>query len=198
MISGSAWSSDLYGRLSGIGFLGSRLHDFTDAIGNGSQLHVVGKAFATSDVGTIAGAGVGSGTGISGVDPSLVSSTIYATAIGLFGQFGSRLQDLCDALGQNVVAQMLTAQLDSTHTPVFAGVGTIVVNSITVVGPAWASSIEGAAPGFIGNKWPDLAQAIGQGFFTGVFSGGTGTVTITGSPSGIPSPGAGSGVGTIS
>lgn len=203
MISGSAWSADLYGRLAAIGFIGSRLMDFTDAVGNGSQSHVVGKAFQTQDVGQIFGiASPGTGNGINGVSDSLASSTIFSTAMGLFGQSGSRLQDLCDALGQNVQAQMLTAQLTSTHAPVFSGVGTVVVGSITVVGPAWASSIESQAGGFQGSRWPDLAQAIGQGFFTGVISGGTGTVTISGSYAGSfppgPLPGSGSGAGTLS
>ena len=197
---GSAWSSDLFGLLSGQGFIGSRLMDFTDAVGNGSETHVVGKPFTTMDVGSVAGSGAGVGTGIVGIDPSLTSTTIFSQALGLFGQSGSRLQDLCDALGQNLVNQMATAQLTSTHSPVFAGVGTVDVGSIGVVGPAWGTAMqtEGDGSGFIGSQWPNLALAIGVGFFTGVSSGGTGTVTISGSPSGTPSGGAGTGAGTLS
>lgn len=203
-IVGAAWSADLFGKLSAIGFIGSRLMDFTDAVGNGSQTHIVGKSFTTTDTGSVPGVGTGTGVGIVGIDPMLVSTTIFATALGLFGQFGARLQDCCDALGQNIVDQMALADLASNHTPVFAGAGVVDVGSIPVVDAGWGGDIEteGDGSGFIGSQWPNFALAIGTGFAAGVIAGGTGNVTISGSFGGSvppgPVPGAGTGSGTIS
>lgn len=196
-IVGSTWSAALFGALNSMGFTGSRLMEFTDAVGNGSQAHVVGKTFATVDVGTIPGAGVGVGTGVVSINDPLVSTTIFSTALGTFGQFGNRLQDTCDAIAATLVGQMANADLNSTHSPVFAGSGTIVPGSIPVVGPAWGAAIQAAAPAFIGSQWGNYANAIGVGCAAG-FATATGTVTISGSPAGTPSGGGGSGSGVIS
>lgn len=191
------WSADLFGRLQADNFLGSELMSFTDAVGNGSQLEVVGAPFTTTDVGSTPGAGTGVGVGITGIDPSLAASTIFSTALSLFGQSGSRLLDLANHMGDTLEAQMLLADLASTHAPVFLGTGTVDIGSIGVADASWASSIESAAPGFIGSEWPNFALAIGTGYATAVLAGGTGTVVISGA-GGIPVPGAGTGVGIIS
>lgn len=191
----AAWSTQLYGILQGMGFMGSKLLDFTDAVAQGSVGHVVGKAFVTVDTGTVPGTGAGVGVGLSGFSP--ISSAIYAFAVASFGQAGSKLQDLCDAIGQAHNAQLALAALVSTHSPVFVGSGTVVPGSIPVVGTGWGSQVQAAAPGFVGSQWANFAQAIGKGCAAG-YPTATGTVVISGSPSGVPVPGAGSGAGTIS
>jgi len=199
-IVGSAWSTELLGTLSANGFVGSELNNFTDAIGSGSAGHVVGQTFTTTDVGTVPGAGVGVGVGIIGVDAIYISNQIYSYSVASFGQAGSKLKDVCDALGSACSNQMALATLASTHNPVFAGTGIVDIGSISVVGSDWGSLIQsfGSGSGFIGGSWPDWAEAIGKGQAEGVIQDGTGNVVITGAPSGIPVPGAGTGTGVIS
>lgn len=199
-IVGAAWGSDLLGRLSALGFAGSQLSILTNVVGNGSALHVIGKAFTTTDVGTIPGAGVGTGLGLTGLSASAISSDIYSNCVSTFGQAGTKLKDFSDAMAASCVAQMALAVLTSSHAPVFAGAGTVNVGSVTVVAAGWGSSIQGlgAAAGFIGPQWANWALAIGTGHANGVINTGTGTVTIAGSPSGPTSPGAGVGSGIIS
>jgi len=196
---GSRWSSNLAGKLAAKGFIGARLHLFTDAVGNGSQQHTVGKPFATQDVGTIPGIGAGTGTGIT-VGGAAASSNIFALASAA-GFVGRRLQDICDACGQTLQDEYGQATLTSNHTPVFLGVGTIVQGSIAVIGPLWGTQIQslGTGENFIGQKWPDFALALGAGQAQEVLAHGTGTVTIVGGPtSPTPVPGAGAGVGVVS
>jgi len=196
-LSGSAWSADLFGILSGMGMTGPNLMDFTDAVGIGSTTHVVGKAFVTVDVGLTAGSGSGIGTGITGIVGATVASAIFSDAVAAFGQSGPSLQDICDAIGQALVTEMGSASLTSTHSPVFLGAGTITAGSITVSGSPWGSSVQSAAPSFIGPSWADFAGAIGTGSASG-FSSATGSVVISGAPPPFPAPGGGSGSGTIS
>lgn len=199
MIVGSAWSTTLLGLLSGIGFVGSRLSDFTDAIGNGAQSHVVGKAFTTTDTGTTPGVGVGTGTGITGMNSAAMATGIFSQAVSFFGQAGSKLQDLCDQVAAANITEMGKALLSSNHTPVFSGAGVVDVGSVGVIGPDWGSQIESAAPSFEGSQWGNFAQALGVGQANEILASGTGSVTITGSPtSPTTSPGAGTGAGTIS
>lgn len=197
MISGASWSATLLASLSGKGFVGSRLSDFTDAVGNGGQAHVVGKVFTTTDVGTIPGTGVGIGIGIVGMIAATISTLIFAAASGLFGQFGSRLMDVTDSIADACLSEMALATLTSTHAPVFAGTGTVDVGSIPVVAAGWGSAIDAAAPSFLGTQWPNFAQACGEQA-TNVLATGTGSVAISGSPSGPTIPGGGVGVGVIS
>lgn len=179
--------------------MGSRLHDFTDAVGPGSATHVIGKPFTTLDVGTVPGNGVGTGVGIIGFAPSQIASLIFSFCQSA-GFLGSKLQDVCDACGQAASAELALASLSSIDAPVFLGVGNIVPGSIGVDGSAWGSSIQsiGSGENFVGSKWPDFAQALGKGHALPVQSTGTGILAITGSPSGVPVPGSGSGTGVIS
>ena len=197
MISGSNWSTTLLASLGGKGFVGTRLSDFTDAVGNGGQSHVVGKPFTTTDVGTVPGTGAGTGTGIVGMVAAAISSLIFAAASASFGQFGTRLMDVTDSIADACLSEMALATLTSTHSPVFAGTGTVDVGSIPVVAAGWGTAIFAAAPSFLGTQWNNFAQALGEQA-TNVLAAGTGTVTIAGSPSGDPSGGAGTGVGVIS
>ena len=206
MIDGAAWSSALFGDMSGKGFGGSRLMDFTDAVGPGSQTHVVGKPFTTTDAGLIPGAGPspGTGTGITALVGATISTLVFGLAVGLFGQAGAWLMDLTDSIGDTCEAQMLTALLTSTHSPVFSGAGVVDVGSVGVIPAGWGSDIDaaGSGLGFVGVHWPDLANAIGMGCGQHVIAAGTGNVTISGSFGGStppgPVPGAGVGAGVIS
>lgn len=199
---GSRWSDTLFGSLTGKGFVGIAERRFTDAVGLGSVAHVVGKPFATTDVGLVPSAGPapGAGVGVVGFSQSLVSDDVFNESVSRFGTQGIRLRDVCDSIGETCVAEMNQATLTSVHTPVFAGTGTIVPGSIGVVGPDWGTSIFGVGVGlqFQGIRWNDWSQAIGIGQAMNVQNFGTGSVVISGSPSGIPVPGAGAGTGTIS
>ncbi len=203
-LSGAAWSSALFASLQGKGFTGSRLMDFTDAVGIGSVNHVVGKTFTTTDTGLVPGIGTGTGVGVTGLSSAAISSAVFSLAVGFFGQAGARLQDICDSIGDICVAQMALATLTSNHTPVFSGSGVVDVGSISVVPSGWAGSVnsEGAGNGFIGSQWPNFATAIGQGQASQVIATGTGNVTISGTFTGStppgPVPGSGSGAGVIS
>lgn len=200
MISGPSWSSTLFASLSGKGFVGTKLMDLTDAVGIGGATHVVGKPFVTIDSGTIPGTGVGVGVGIIALIGSLISTLIFSQAVSLFGQAGAKLMDLTDSVGDACVSELALATLMSMHPVVFSGGGIITPGTILVIGAAWGSAVdaEGAAKGFIGSEWSNLATAIGTGQATHVAALGTGTVVITGSPTGPPVPGAGAGTGVIS
>lgn len=198
-ISGPGWSSDLAGRFAARGYNGKSLQDFADAVGNGSVASVVGKSFSTVDVGIISGSGIGTGTGITGLDAASVSSAIFNQAVAAFGRAGDELQEICDDIADSLVAQMALVTLSSTHSPVYTGTGTVAVGSIGVIGSGWGDAIEneGLADSFTGEFWNDFAEAIGDGCASEVIGSGTGTVTIvgTGSPG---NPGGGTGSGTIS
>lgn len=200
-IVGSAWSSTLYGTLSGMGMNGQRLHRFTDAVGNGSQMSVVGKPFTTTDIGLVESPGVGAGVGVVGISAGDVTNAIYGNCQAI-GFTGARLHDLCTAIGSALVSNIAQATLISTHGKVFQGAGTVVVGSIGVNSDEWGSNIHASAPDFIGNRWSDFANAIGQGSASQVIASGTGVVAITGSYTGPyppgPIPGTGVGAGTIS
>jgi hypothetical protein len=200
-IVGSAWSSTLKGTLSGMGMNGSQLQSFTDAVGLGSTMSIVGKAFTTTDVGLIPGVGVGVGAGITGLSPMDAANLIYGNC-SAFGFVGARLHDFCTACGSALVSTLADAILSSTHAPVWQGAGSVVTGSIAVVPSEWGSNIHSAAAGFMGSKWPDFANAIGAGSANHVIAKGTGSVVISGSFTGPtppgPLPGAGVGAGTIS
>lgn len=196
---GSRWSSTLFGNLSAMGFVGTHLQKFTDAVGLGSVAHVAGKPFATADVGSVAGAGVGTGVGIVGIVEADLSNLIFTKCVSRFGQAGSHLKICCDALAASCKTEMALATLTSSHAPVFLGAGTVVVGSVGVVPLGWGADIAaaGTLQSFIGVQWPNFSAAIGEGQAEHVIANGTGTVAIVGS-GGIPSGGAGAGAGVIS
>lgn len=197
----TTWRDSLYGSLVGKGFDGDSLLDLCSAIASGSVFHVVGKSFATVDAGSVPGTGAGTGIGVTGLLVANLASAIYAEAVSRFGQAGDSLQDLCDSIADVCVEQLGLATLVSSHSPVFAGSGTVTVGSIPVVGSGWSSAIdsEGAGVGFEGVSWPDMAASIGISQADEVTARGTGTVAITGSATGGPVvPGTGAGTGVIS
>jgi len=199
-LSGSSWSSSLYSKLTAKGMCGSELNNFCDIVGNGSTEHVIGKSFETMDTGTVPGNGIGIGTGIIGLIESDIKNQMYQECVGSFGQAGTSLLDFCEAVAASCVDQMALATLNSTHNKVFLGTGLIVVGSIAVIPSGWGDSIKakGVASTMQGTMWGAMAEAMGDAMANGVLSGGTGSVVISGSPSGIPSSGTGTGIGVIS
>lgn len=199
-INGSAMSATLMGLLAGAGFIGEKLKDMCDAIGNGSVMSVAGKTFQTMDTGTVPGIGVGNGVGLMGLVPPMISMTIYGKSVGSFGQPGQNLLPLCDSVANALIMEMAKATLMSNHPLVFVGVGTVMPGTIPVQPSEWGNNVEsqGKSAGFEGSQWGNLANAIGVGC-AGGFGTATGVVTIAGSPTApIPVPGAGVGIGSIS
>lgn len=198
MLDGPGWSADLFARLSALGHAGSSLHDFTDADGIGSATYLTGKGFTTADVGTVPGVGAGIGTGITGLTQSTLAMTMYNNSVAQFGQAGSELFDTCNQIAASCIAQIALATLATVNSPVFAGVGTVVVGSIAVVPADWGSAIQTQGASLQGSEWGNYAQVLGAAKANAVLSSGTGTVTITGSPISTPGPGTGVGTGTLS
>lgn len=194
-LSASALGSLIDANLASAGAIGANRLVFANAVAAGIVMSIVGKSFATIDVGTIPGAGIGSGTGLTG----LISGTMTTTAVGLLPTTGVNAMPMMNAIMNAVVSHMSAASLASTHTPVFAGSGTIVPGSIPVLAPELASNIEAqlTSAGANGSNKAILSAAIAGGVAIG-FITATGTVTISGSPAGIPVPGGGSGTGVIS
>ncbi len=196
-LSAGALGSLIDSNLAGFGATGANRTIFSNKVAAGIVMSVVGKTFATSDTGTIPGTGVGSGTGISGLSSSSMSSLAVATLIST----GVNAHKLMDAIMNATVSHLgSAATLTSSHTPVYLGTGTIVVGSIPVLIPEMAGNIQTqlSGAGATGANLANLCLAIATGVCTGIISSGTGTVTIVGSPTGTPSPGSGSGTGVIS
>jgi hypothetical protein len=159
--------------------------------------------FMTADTGTIPGTGSGSGTGVLGLNMSNISSLAFTTGQGFWAAHqnngpGVKWQDLCDAVATAVVAHFATATLTSVHSPVFTGVGVVTAYSGVSV-PVMKAAIVAAAPGsWAAWRMPELAEAIATGVVTELLSHTpASTVTISGSPTGVPVPGAGTGSGVV-
>jgi hypothetical protein len=196
-LSASALGSLIDSNLTGFGANGSNKTIFSNAVAAGIVMSIAGKAFATIDIGTIPGSGIGSGTGLTGMS----SSNMASIALGVMPSTGLNAPNLMQAIMNAVVAHLgSSATLTSTHTPVFAGSGTIVVGSIPVTISEMASNIDSqlGLAGAAGSNRTILSTAIATGIVTEILAAATGTVTISGSPSGIPVGGGGSGSGVIS
>jgi hypothetical protein len=200
-IQSSAWSLSLYSRLTSKGFFGSRLMEMCDAVGEGSAPSVIGKTFQTLDTGLIFGHSVGVGHSIIGIVATTVQTSMYGKMTS-YGWRGSRMMEVCEAVAEALVEQMLTADLLSSNSPVFSGAGQIIIGSIPVVSSEWTSNVQakGTSRGFIGSQWPMMADAIGIGSVAG-FATATGTLALSGAYEGGyppgPIPGSGTGNGTI-
>lgn len=200
-LSPSTLASLIQANLAGVGAKGSNLSVFCTAVAAGIVLSIVGKAFATADVGLMPGIGVGAGVGITGLDPSAMQSTALAT----MHSHGSNAEKLMEAIMTAVVTHLSSAAtLTSNHSPIFQGAGTIVVGSIAVVASEMGNNIDSQlqAAGAKGANRSELANAIAAGIAGNILSAGTGAVAITGTFTGPippgPIPGAGAGAGVIS
>lgn len=195
-IVGVAGSANYSGNLSGKGFSGPELMTFTNAVGNGTQNHLVGKPFATIDTGLISGMGTGFGVGLTGIIGATISALAFSMATGFFGQSGPNLMDVTDGFGDMVVFMASQATLSSNHTPVFQGTGVVTPGTIPVVGSHWSNEIKTEADSFQGESWPDLASALGESGAAG-FATATGNVRMSGVFTGGPLPGSGGGIGSL-
>lgn len=193
-MAGQDWSNALTAAFQAAGFQGQNLSDFSDAVGMGSVEYLETVTYETADVGLVAGSGAGTGVGLTGIPPSVVALSIFDAGVERFGQAGESLLDLADIIASVLVEELDQVMLSSTHSPVHAGVGTIVIGSFSAVGADWGLGIEEQAPSFQGQHWGDFAESIGIGCTEGIQLA-TGTVAISGAGTGFP--GAGTGAGTL-
>lgn len=185
--------------LQGEGANGSNRTVFANAVAAGIVMSIVGKAFATADVGLVPGIGVGSGTGVIG----LSAPTMTTTAVNALPSTGVNAEPMMRAIMMATVTHLADATLTSSHTPVFLGSGTIVIGSIPVMISEMSSNIDVQllSAGANGSNRTILSTAIATGIVNEIIAAGTGTVTIAGTFTGSvppgPVPGAGAGTGVI-
>ena len=204
---GSALSSAIQAALSP--WNGNQLAPFSSAIGNGIVTALSGQlTFTTADTGTTPGAGVGIGTGITGMNISNISSLIQSTGNTAWAPYqnngpGVEWAGFCTKIANAINTYVkANATLTSTDTPVFLGTGT-VLHYAGVSAAAVKSAIVAAAPSrWASTQFPNLANAVATGLMTELLGHSpTDTVTITGSFTGPtppgPIPGAGSGSGIV-
>lgn len=195
-LSGAVLGGLISSNLAGVGAKGYNLAKFTSALGSGIVNSIKGKAFTTSDVGSVTGNGFGTGTGITGLSASQMASL----AISDMFRTGPNAQKLMTAIMNATVSHLGSAKLTSVDFPVYLGTGNIVVGSIAVSAGEMTSNIDSQlrAVGAKGANLNKLAHAIATGITTNILSSGTGVLTITGTPISGPTPGTGSGTGVIS
>jgi len=198
---GQAFSMAMFSEMGSKGMVGARLIDLANACGTGLQMSVVGKTFATTDVGTIPGVGTGIGVGLT-IPAAIVANTAFAAAVAN-GLLGAKTLDICTAFGNALAAEAAKISLASSHNPVFLGTGTLIPGSIPILDIEIANNITmlGLSYGFVGASWPMLPQALAKGAAAG-FAAAIGSVTISGAFTGPvppgPIPGVGVGSGIIS
>lgn len=194
-LSDSALSSLIEKNLSKYGNGGVNRKKFCDAVAKGIVMTIVGKPFITQDVGTVAGPGVGNGTGIQ----TLQYADMTQIALSMMPSKGENAQKFYDAINMAVVDHLKTASLKSTHTPVAIGVGTIMHIS-SILAPEMMNNIDQQlqANGAKGVNRKIFCLCVATGICTDILQNSTGQVIIIGSPIGIPAPGAGVGAGVIS
>lgn len=182
--------------LASAGAHGINRTKFCDAVARGIVESIVNQTFTTADVGLVPGAGTGMGTGMTSLDSSMMTSTALATMT----RQGINAFKLMNAIMTAVVSHLSSASsLASVDTPVFSGVGTVVIGSWSITKSLMESNIKTELQnvGAHGINTPNLSKAIATGIVTNILADGTGTLTITGSPFTTPSPGTGSGTGII-
>lgn len=194
-LSDSALSSLIEGNLAKYGKGGVNRKKFCDALAKGIVMTIVGKPFITQDIGTVAGPGVGNGTGIK----TLQYSDMTQIALSMMPSKGANAQKFYDAINMAVVTHLQQASLKSTHAPVALGVGTIMHIS-SILAPEMLNNIDQQlqANGAKGVNRKVFCLCVSTGICTDILQNSTGQVIIIGSPIGIPAPGAGVGAGVIS
>lgn len=174
---------------------GSNRTKFCNAVAAGITMTIIGKPFATIDIGLVPGIGNGLGIGIIG----LISDNMVQTSMQTMPRTGTNAERSFKAIMTAVVAHLTAATLTSSHTPVFAGTGTVVVGSIPVTIEEMTGNIDQQLMKVDakGSNRTIYCKAIATGIVKEILQSGTGAVIITGSPIGIPSAGAGTGIGVI-
>ena len=195
-LSADALSGLIESNLSAYGKGGVNRKKFCDGLAKGIVMTIVGKPFITQDIGTVAGAGVGNGTGIKG----LMYDDMTMLALAIMPSKGVNAKKLYDAINQAVVQHLQSsASLKSTHAPVAIGTGTVMhISSILI--PEMAQNIDTMlmSQGAKGVNRKIFGLCCATGICTDILKNSTGQVIIIGSPVGIPAPGAGVGAGVIS
>ena len=189
-LSSSSWASTLEALMRSVGLIGPDVQKFTGAVGEGSIKTLVGKSFASADVGSGSG---GTGTGVGLIIPPLIATPlIISISTSSFGGAGYALPLIALALDLSMVTESLKASLES-EAGVGSGAGTILPGTIPVTGAEWGPNITaaGVSRGFTGPNWPGFANAIGTGLATS-YKLATGVLVIAGS-GGDASAGAGKG-----
>ena len=165
-MSGPTFAANLLTAFTAAGLIGISVPLYTQAIGNGSMLQILGKPFNTLDTGTSPGTGVGTGVGLTGIVGPVVSSQIQTQIVSFTGLPPTPdMIKMANAVGDGLVQEVALASLVTAHAPIFVGVASIVPGSIAVVGASVGSSIEtqGISSGFVGKDWPGFAGAMGNG-----------------------------------
>ena len=204
-LNGAGLASEIQSALTGLPWTGTELTVFCNAIGQGIVTNVSGTLlFTTSDTGQIPGSGAGVGVGITGLSPVNIADTIFNIGQGFWAPFqnngpGDQWRIFCDTVAVPITSHFAAnATLTSTHAPVFAGSGTVTAYSgITAAGMTGAITAL-APPGWQAARFPELAEAVATGVVTEILGHSPAdTVVISGSPSGDPEPGSGSGAGVV-
>lgn len=184
---------------------GTQFAPFCTAIGMGIVLATSGMlTFTTADVGTVPGVGAGVGTGITGLVSANIQTQMYNKGQSFWASLqtggpGTEWMNICTKIALVVKTHFaMNATLTSAHAPVFLGVGTVLSYAGVTI-PAMKAAIVAQAPGaWAAARFPELAEAVATGVVLELTTHSpTDTVTITGSPTGIPVPGAGSGAGIV-
>jgi len=177
---------------NGISFI-----EFTTGIATGVINGTVGSTFTTVDTGQISNPGIGSGTGITGLDQTTLSNLIFNNCYVGWDSAGVQLLNITDGIAESVVTHFGSATLTSTHSPVWQGTGIVSFTSSSMSHTVMSSGIQSATT-FIGTHWASFSTYIASAIVTYVKSNGSGSVIITGTPPGSPTSGSGTGSGTIS
>lgn len=204
-LSGPGLASEIETALQGITWNGVQLNAFSQAIGLGVVTPVSGLlTFTTTDNGTVPGSGTGTGSGITGLDVTNIADLMFDTGQTFWAPSqnngpGVQWRLFCDTVSQTIVDHFANnAELTSTHSPVFVGTGDVTAYA-GVLPPVMAASIVSfAPPTWAAARFPELAQAVALGVMTEILTHSPAdSVTIVGSPSGTPVPGAGTGTGIV-
>lgn len=180
------------------GVLGPQFVNFTTALGDGINSGIVGSTFTTSDTGSVTNPGAGTGSSITGLVSSTLSTSMYDNCVTLFGSAGARLHDITDAIAESLITHLANAVLTSTHTPVYTGTGVVSFSTSSMDPAVMSLFISTAAPAFTGIHWVNFCNAVSNGVVSHIKSVGSGSVVITGVAPPSPVPGAGVGSGVVS
>ena len=165
-MAGPSFAAKLLTAFTSAGLIGISTPIYSQAIGNGAMLQIVGKPFNTIDTGSTPGTGTGTGVGLTGIVGAVVASQIQTEIVSFTGLPPTPdMIKMTNAIGDALEQEVALATLVTTHSPVFVGTATIAPGSIAVVGASVGSAIEtqGISSGFLGKDWPGFAQAIGNG-----------------------------------
>lgn len=184
---------------------GVELQPFCLGLGTGIALSLSGQLqFATADIGAVAGAGSGTCSGISGLVAANISQVCYAKGQSFWASSqrdgpGVEWQGFCDKMAAAFCAHVKkNAELNSIHTPVFAGNGKVQKYYGVTADQMAGLIVLNGPPTWAKERYLELAMAVSTGIITEI----TGhspkdAVSIIGAPAGVPAPGGGVGSGTV-